>query len=119
MHTGLKDNVDDFRLCVRSITLDPVTHFIYWRMNWHLEHHMFAAVPCYNIRRLSKAVAADMPHPRTLMGAWREMRQAWKKQRVDPAYQYETPLPKRRQEGTGNRDPLEGSIGDLSPKSFE
>ena len=31
MHTGLKDDVDNFRLCVRSITLDPITHFLYWR----------------------------------------------------------------------------------------
>ncbi len=93
MHTGLKDNVPDFRLCVRTITLDPFSSFIYWRMNWHTEHHMFAAVPCYNLRKLSKAVASDMPEPRTLIGAWREMRQTWKRQQKDPGYQYETPLP--------------------------
>jgi fatty acid desaturase len=93
MHTGLRDNVDDFRLCVRSITLDPISHFLYWRMNWHTEHHMFAAVPCYNLRKLYKAVAWDMPKPRTLFGAWREMRATWKKQCKDPTYQFDTPLP--------------------------
>jgi fatty acid desaturase len=119
MHTGLRDNVDDFRLCVRSITLDPISHFIYWRMNWHCEHHMFAAVPCYSLRRLHKTVAADMPQPRTLLGAWRDMRQIWKKQKANPGYQYDTPLPGRKGEKTGKRDSLESSIGDLAPRTFE
>ena len=52
MHCGLRDNVPDFRKCVRSIRLDPLSSFVYWRMNWHMEHHMYAGVPCYNLRRL-------------------------------------------------------------------
>jgi fatty acid desaturase len=119
MHTGLKDNVDDFRLCVRSITLDPFSHFLYWRMNRHLEHHMFAAVPCYNLKRLSRTVAADMPQPRTLLGAWKEMRMTWKKQQEDPGFQFETPLPGRAARGTGKRDSLESSLGDLPPTTLE
>ncbi len=118
MHTGLRDNVDDFRLCVRTITLDPFSQFLYWRMNWHLEHHMFAAVPCYNLKRLHRTVAFDMPQPRTLIGAWREMRRTWKRQQVDPGYQYDTPLPKRREKKTEKRDSLESSLGDLAPKDF-
>ncbi|MEO7600449.1 MAG: fatty acid desaturase [Opitutus sp.] len=50
MHCGLRNNAPDFRLCVRSITLDPLSTFLYWRMNWHTEHHMFAGVPCYRLR---------------------------------------------------------------------
>jgi fatty acid desaturase len=120
MHTGLRDNVPDFRLCVRSITLDPFSHFIYWRMNWHLEHHMFAAVPCYNLRRLYRAVASDLPKPRTLIGAWREMRQTWKRQLKDPAYQYDTPLPKpKKDEQAKKKDILEASLGDLAPRTLE
>ena len=119
MHTGLKDNVDDFRLCVRSITLDPFSQFIYWRMNWHLEHHMFAAVPCYNLRRLSKTVAADFPQPRTLVGAWKEIRTAWKKQKADPGYQFETPLPGSKAPAAKKQDSLEASLGDLPPRTLE
>ena len=59
-----------------------------------------------------------MPQPRTLIGSWREMRQTWKKQRADPGYQYETPLPKHGDKKTASRDPLEAAIGDLPPKSF-
>ncbi len=119
MHTGLRDNVADFRLCVRTITLDPFSSFLYWRMNWHLEHHMFAAVPCYNLRALHRTVAPDMPKPRTLVGSWREMRQTWKRQQEDPAYQFDTPLPQPKGPKGRKQDSLESSIGDLAPKEME
>ena len=61
MHCGLRDNIADFRKCVRSIRIDPLSSFLYWRMNWHMEHHMYAGVPCYNLRKLSRAIAADCP----------------------------------------------------------
>jgi fatty acid desaturase len=118
MHTGLKDNVADFRLCARTITLDPFSEFLYWRMNWHLEHHMFAAVPCYNLARLHRTVAADMPQTRSLNGAWKEMRSIWKKQQTDPSYQFETPLPERTQQKGEKKDSLETSLGDLPPKTL-
>ncbi len=119
MHTGLRDNVNDFRLCVRSITLDPFSQFLYWRMNWHLEHHMFAAVPCYHLQSLYRTIAFDLPKPRTLIGAWKEMRQTWKRQQQDPTYQFNTPLPGRKAEETKKRDSLESSLGDLAPKDLE
>jgi fatty acid desaturase len=119
MHTGLKDNVDDFRLCVRTITLDPFSSFLYWRMNWHLEHHMFAAVPCYNLKRLHRTVAADMPKPRTLVGAWKEMRTTWKRQQKDHVWQFDTPLPGGAAHGAKKQDSLESSLGDLPPRSLE
>ena len=63
-HAGLRDKVPDFRLCVRTIQLDSLTWFLYWRMERHIEHHMFAGVPCYNLKRLSLEIADDMPAPR-------------------------------------------------------
>jgi fatty acid desaturase len=118
MHTGLQDNVPDFRRCVRSITLDPISHFIYWRMNWHIEHHMFAAVPCYRLRALHMTVAADMPKPRSFWGAWREVRQVWKMQQADPSYHFETPLPGRGSAAGPKDAALESAIGDLPPGTF-
>ena len=79
MHCGLRDNVADFRKCTRSIKLDPLTSLLYFRMNWHMEHHMYAGVPCYNLRRLSEAIAADLPQRKSVLGAWREMRATWKR----------------------------------------
>lgn len=116
MHCGLRDNVADFRKCVRTITLDPLSTFLYWRMNWHMEHHMYAGVPCYNLRALSRTIAADLPKPRTLAGAWREMRATWKRQQVEPDYQYDTPVPAAAGKGRVREDDeLGSSIGDLAP----
>ena len=118
MHCGLRDNVPDFRKCVRSIRLDPLSTFVYWRMNWHMEHHMYAGVPCYNLRRLRRTIAADLPEAHTLFGAWREMRAIWQRQQTEPGYQYDTPVPTpARAAGRAVRDDdrLGASIGDLAP----
>ena len=118
MHCGLRSNVNDFRKCTRSITLDPLSEFLYWRMNWHLEHHMFAGVPCYNLKKLHKLVADDMPKVRTLIGAWREMMEIARKQQVDPTFEFDTPVPpKKKQQQTPNSSSAE-SIGDLAPRSL-
>lgn len=118
MHTGLRTNVADFRKCVRTIKLNPLFSFLYWRMQWHIEHHMYAAVPCYRLKNLHRAVAEDMPKPRTLIGAWKEMRECWKHQQEDPSYEYDTPVPGETSRNSDNTDPLEESLGDLSPKSM-
>ena len=101
------------------LPLNPLAEFLYWRMNWHLEHHMYAGVPCYNLKKLYREVADDMPEPRTLLGAWREMYETWQKQEIDPSYQFDTPLPaavKRVQKDT--EDGLERSIGELAPRGL-
>jgi len=49
-------------------------------MNWHLEHHMYAGVPCYNLKKLNSEIKDDLPVPRTLFGAWKEMRETWNRQ---------------------------------------
>ena len=114
MHCGLKSNNTDFRKSVRTITLDPLSEFLYWHMNWHLEHHMFAGVPCYNLKALHSATADDMPAPRTLFGAWREMRKTWKRQKIDPNYAYDTPVPSEGM-STHQRNTVAASIGGLDP----
>ncbi len=92
-HFGLMDSVPDFRMSTRSIKLNPFTSFLYWRMNWHAEHHMFAAVPGYHLEKLAREIAPDMPRLRTLWQAWAEMIQSGKRQRQGLPYPYQTPLP--------------------------
>lgn len=119
-HCGLKDNDPDFRKCVRSMTLNPLAEFLYWRTNWHTEHHMYAGVPCYNLKKLHQEIADDMPKPRTLIGAWREMRDTWNRQKTDPDYFFDTPLPPTAKHArTEASDQLESSIGELAPKGLE
>ena len=126
MHCGLRDNVPDFRLCVRTIKIDPISEFLYWHMNWHTEHHMFAGVPCYNLSRLYEEVKDDMPAPRTLVGAWREMREVWRREQEDPGYRFTTPLPASAHPAVLDVAELEAadpdseaaSIGDLAPEEL-
>ena len=119
MHCGLRSDVSDFRKCVRTITLDPISEFLYWHMNWHLEHHMFAAVPCYNLKKLYEAVAEDMPKPRTLIGSWKEMLAVVKQQEADPAFEFDTPVPPQRTRKEKEQQlELEASIGDLAPTAI-
>lgn len=119
-HCGLRDDTPDFRKCARSFTVNPLVCFLYWRMNWHTEHHMYAGVPCYNLGKLAREISDDMPKPQTLIGSWREMRGIWKKQRIDPAYQFDTPLPPTANAvRTGTPDELESSIGELAPEGLK
>ncbi|MEM7301390.1 MAG: fatty acid desaturase [Pseudomonadota bacterium] len=119
-HCGLQQNTTDFRKSVRSMQLHPAIEFLYWRMNWHTEHHMFAGVPCYNLKRLHECVKDDMPEPRTLSGAWKEMLEIWKRQQRDPDYQFDTPLPPTARIGrAGRAREAETSIGDLAPKGLK
>ena len=119
-HCGLQENTSDFRKSVRSITLHPLIEFLYWRMNWHTEHHMYAGVPCYNLKTLHREVADDMPVPRTLWEAWREMLETWRRQQADPDYFFDTPLPPTAKIARHHKaDQLESSIGDLAPEGLK
>jgi fatty acid desaturase len=93
-HVGLQDNVPDFRLCTRTIILNPVVQFLYWHMNFHIEHHMYAAVPCYNLAKLHQVIEHDLPpSPVGLYATWQEIIAILRRQKSDPAYQYVPPLP--------------------------
>jgi fatty acid desaturase len=105
-HVGLKDNVDDFRLCCRTFTLNPVVRFLYWQMNYHIEHHMYAAVPCYNLGKLHQMIRHDLPPtPNGIVGVWKDIDAILRKQAKDSTYQFEPPLP-----GAGLAD-----LGDQGP----
>jgi fatty acid desaturase len=96
-HAGLPGEVPDFRLCSRTIYLNPVLEFMYWHMNYHTDHHIYAAVPCYRLARLHRALRADLPPcPRGLLATWREIIGTWRKQRSDPSYRFIAAVPPRR-----------------------
>jgi fatty acid desaturase len=95
-HIGLQDEVPDFRLCCRTIILSPFWRFLYWHMNYHTEHHMYAAVPCYNLGKLHRLIKDDMPHcPRGLYETWTHIAAVLKKQDENPSYQFIAELPQR------------------------
>ncbi len=93
-HAGLADEVPDYRLCCRTLYLNPFLQFLYWHMNFHTEHHMYAAVPCYRLPRLHRLIKHDMPPcPRGLLSTWRQIFAVMRRQKEDPSYRYVAPLP--------------------------
>lgn len=93
-HVGLVDEVPDYRLCCRTILVNPLLQFLYWHMNFHTEHHMWAAVPCYNLPRLHRAIRHEMPPcPRGLIQTWSQIIRILRRQKEDPTYQYRPELP--------------------------
>ena len=78
----------------RTVILGPVMRFLYWHMNYHVEHHMYASVPFYNLGKLRKAIEFDLPEaPRGLWRAWRQMLPILYRQRKDPEYVFVPALP--------------------------
>lgn len=80
-HGGLADNVIDHRLNSRTVHMNPVSRFIYWNMNFHVEHHMFPMVPYHALPKLHDLIKHDLPVPnRSIPEAFREMWPALKRQ---------------------------------------
>lgn len=93
-HIGLQDNVNDFRLSCRTFTVNPFVQFLYWHMNYHIEHHMYAAVPCYNLRKLHRAIKHELPPcSHGLVALWKEINAIQKLQDADISYQHVASLP--------------------------
>ena len=88
-HIGLSDNVSDYRLNTRTILLNPVVGFLYWHMNYHIEHHMYAAVPCYHLSQLHALIEDDLPHcPRGLVETWSIIIPIVRQQKIDHEYKF-------------------------------
>ena len=80
-HGGLADNVIDHRLNSRTVYMNPISRFIYWNMNYHVEHHMFPMVPYHALPRLHAAIKDDLPAPnRSISAGFAEMWPALKRQ---------------------------------------
>lgn len=93
-HAGLPENVTDHRLNCRTVQMNPVFLFLYWNMNYHVEHHMFPMVPYHALPRLHAALRADMPPPyRSTLAAYAEILPALWRQGRDPSYFVRRPLP--------------------------
>lgn len=93
-HFGLSPNVPDFRLCCRTFTCGRLTGFLYWNMQYHIEHHMFPAVPFFNLPRLRRAIEHDLPPARHgLIDLWREILTIRRRQVEDPTYCFVPALP--------------------------
>ncbi|MCO6385379.1 fatty acid desaturase family protein [Oceanicola sp. 502str15] len=93
-HGGLADNVIDHRLNSRTVYMNPISRFIYWNMNYHVEHHMFPMVPYHRLPELHEAIKHDLPAPnRSIAEGFAEMWPALKRQLANEEYFIERALP--------------------------
>ena len=74
-HAGLADNVLDHRLNSRTVCMNPVSRFIYWNMNYHVEHHMFPMVPYHRLPELHARIKDDLPAPNSSI--WQAYLEVW------------------------------------------
>lgn len=103
-HAGLAENVLDHRLNCRTVYMNPLSRFIYWNMNYHVEHHMFPLVPYHALPKLHEAIRGDCPPPYpSILSAWREIWPAIVRQVKDPGFHVKRPLPPPREKATDGR----------------
>jgi fatty acid desaturase len=93
-HAGLAENVLDHRLNSRTVYMNPVFRFLYWNMNYHVEHHMFPMVPYHALPKLHEIMKTDtpVPYPST-WAAYKEIIPAIIRQRRNPEWFVRRELP--------------------------
>jgi fatty acid desaturase len=93
-HAGLAEDVLDHRLNSRTVYMNPVFRFLYWNMNYHVEHHMFPMVPYHALPKLHEELKAYCPTPyRGLFHTYCEIIPALIRQTRDPAWHVVRKLP--------------------------
>ncbi|MEZ5930996.1 MAG: fatty acid desaturase family protein [Alphaproteobacteria bacterium] len=93
-HAGLAEDVLDHRLNCRTVYMNPFSRFIYWNMNYHVEHHMFPMVPYYRLPDLHADMKADCPPPYPgIWAAYKEIVPAILRQLGDPTHFVRRRLP--------------------------
>ena len=115
-HTGLQENVLDHRLNSRTIYMNRINRFLYWNMNYHIEHHIFPLVPYHNLPKLHELIKDYCPKPYNgLIEAYKEIFPALLKQIKDPTYYVKRELPIPPENETARQSPrfmgtLEGNV---------
>jgi len=93
-HAGLAEDTLDHRLNSRTVYLNPISRFVYWNMNYHVEHHMFPMVPYHALPKLHEEMKADCPPPYSgLWQAYCEIVPAVLRQLKDPTHFVRRRLP--------------------------
>ena len=93
-HGGLAEDVVDHRLNSRTCYMNPISRWIYWNMNYHVEHHMFPMVPYHALPKLHELIKDDLPMAcPSIWAAYAEMIPAVLRQRYEKGYYLRKDLP--------------------------
>ena len=94
-HAGLARNIKDHRFSTREMYLNPILSFLYWKMEYHVTHHMFPTVPSYNLDKLHHHIKDQLPRTNDgLIDAYKEILPAIMKQSEDTNYFFKKEVPK-------------------------
>lgn len=103
-HVGMAEDVLDHRLNSRTVYMNPVFRFVYWNMNYHVEHHIFPMVPYHALPKLHVIMLPDLPKPcASTIEAYGEIIPALIRQLKDPNWTIKRALP-------GSAKPYQPSI---------
>jgi fatty acid desaturase len=86
-HMCMAEDLKDHRLTTRSIRCNRIERILYWNMNFHIEHHLYPAVPFHALAKLNARVSSELPVPTA--GVWsanREIIRAIRRQRREPGF---------------------------------
>lgn len=93
-HVGLAEDVLDHRLNSRTVYMNPIFRFLYWNMNYHVEHHMFPVVPYHALPQLHDIMLPDTPKPyASTIEAYREIIPTLVRQLKEPEWFVQRQLP--------------------------
>jgi fatty acid desaturase len=87
-HISRLYDVNDQRLCTRSVKVGPLIHLIYWGLDDHIDHHVYPLVPSRNLPKLHKLLQTDLPEPQGVIACWREMFAVAKEKDFRPNHEF-------------------------------
>jgi fatty acid desaturase len=83
----MAEDLYDHRRTTRSIRCNRLERLLYWNMNYHIEHHLYPAVPFHALPALSAQIADQLPPPVSgVIGANLDILRAVVRQRTDPTF---------------------------------
>jgi len=86
-HMCMAEDLKDHRRTTRSIRCNPIERLLYWNMNYHIEHHLYPAVPFHALPKLNALVGGELPAPTA--GVWSAnlaIVRAIRRQRREPGF---------------------------------
>jgi fatty acid desaturase len=93
-HAGMGEDVLDHRLNTRTVHMNAINRFLYWNMNYHVEHHMFPMIPYHRLPELHEEIKHDLaPAYPSIWAAYKEIIPAFREQMRDQSYFIRRELP--------------------------
>ncbi len=87
-HIGRLYNVNDHRLCTRSVRVNPFIKLIFWGLDDHVDHHYFPVVPSRDLPELHRILREDLAEPKGMIGCWVEMFAIAREKDRHPEHEY-------------------------------